>query len=65
MTKAPYNETIYNVGNSIFPGFNDKNGVMLCGYEFGYSKHDQYLEKNHKDEIEKKKSEINTFYGKS
>lgn len=65
MSKTPYNETIYNVGNSIFPGFNDKNGVMLCGYEFGNSKHDQYLEKNHKDEIEKKKSDINTFYGKS
>ncbi len=48
-----------------FPGFNDKNGIILCGYEWGYSKHDQHLEKNHKDEIEKKKLEINTFYSKS
>jgi|GEM_PF-4724526 len=65
MTKTPFNETTYNVGNSIFPGFNDKDGIILCGYEWGYSAHDQYLEKNHKDEIEKKKSEINTFYSKS
>lgn len=65
MSSNPYNETFYNVGNSIFPGFNDKNGVMLCGYEFGYNKHDQYLEKHRIDEIEEKKSEINTFYGKS
>lgn len=65
MNKTPYNETSYNVGNSIFPGFNDKEGLIICGYEWGYSKHDQYLEKNHKDEIEKKKSENNTFYSKS
>jgi hypothetical protein len=65
MPQTPFNETSYNVGNSIFPGFNDKNGLMICGYEFGYNKHDQYLEENHKDEIEKKQSEINTFYGKS
>lgn len=65
MFQTPYNETRHNVGNSIFPGFNDKNGVMLCGYEFGYNKHDQYLEKHHKDETEKRQSEINTFYDKS
>jgi hypothetical protein len=65
MSKIAYNETLYNVGNSIFPGFNDKNGVMLCGYEFGYNKHDQYLEENYKNEIEKKRLEINTFYEKS
>lgn len=65
MSKTAYNETRYNVGNSIFPGFNDKNGVMLCGYEFGFNKHDQYLEENHKDEIKKMKLEINTFYDKS
>lgn len=65
MSHTPYNETQYNVGNSIFPGFNDKSGVMLCGYEWGYSAHDQYLEENHKIEIEEKKSGINTFYEKS
>ena len=26
-----------NLGNSLFEGFNDKRGVMLCGYEFGES----------------------------
>ncbi|MBV5347799.1 hypothetical protein [Lamprocystis purpurea] len=30
-----------NVGNSIFKGFNDRSGIMLCGYEFGFSKYDQ------------------------
>ncbi len=65
MNKTPYNETSHNVGNSIFPGFNDKEGLIICGYEWGYSTYDQYLEKNHKDEIEKKKSENNTFYSKS
>lgn len=35
-----------NIGNSIFPGFNDKQGLMLCGYEWGNSKKDQEAEKN-------------------
>jgi hypothetical protein len=30
-----------NLGNSIFEGFNDKRGVMLCGYEWGFSQADQ------------------------
>jgi hypothetical protein len=24
-----------NLANSIFAGFNDKNGLMICGYEWG------------------------------
>lgn len=30
-----------NISNSIFEGFNDKNGLMICGYEHGHSKADQ------------------------
>jgi hypothetical protein len=30
-----------NIGNSIFPGFNDIQGLMLCGYEWGFSSCDQ------------------------
>jgi hypothetical protein len=30
-----------NIGNSIFPKLNDSNGIMLCGYEWGWSKEDQ------------------------
>lgn len=30
-----------NLGNSIFEGINDQNGLMLCGYEWGFSKKDQ------------------------
>ena len=30
-----------NIGNSIFPGFNDNQCLMLCGYEWGFSKSDQ------------------------
>ncbi len=32
-----------NVGHSIFPGLNDQNGLMICGYEWGFSKEDQRL----------------------
>ncbi len=65
MLKTPFNETTYNVGNSIFPGFNDNGGLILCGYEWGNSAHDQYLQINHKDTIQRKRSEINTFHSKS
>lgn len=30
-----------NIGNSVFKGFNDKHGLMICGYEWGFSKADQ------------------------
>ena len=30
-----------NIGNSVFKGFNDKDGIMICGYEWGFSKEDQ------------------------
>ena len=28
-------ENIYNVATGVFPGFNDKHGIMICGYEWG------------------------------
>lgn len=34
-----------NIANSIFPGFNDKHGIMFCGYEWGYDKEDQEADK--------------------
>ena len=30
-----------NLGNSIFKGLNDKHGLVICGYEYGWSKSDQ------------------------
>lgn len=30
-----------NIGNSIYKGLNDNNGIMICGYEWGFSKKDQ------------------------
>lgn len=33
-----------NVTNSIFEGFNDKHGLMICGYEHGHSVADQKRE---------------------
>ena len=30
-----------NIANSIFTGWNDRQGIMLCGYEWGWSKKDQ------------------------
>lgn len=35
-----------NLGNSIFQGFNDKHGLMLCGYEWGFSKDDQQAQES-------------------
>lgn len=35
-----------NLANSIFEGFNDKNGLMICGYEWGWSKEDQKLDES-------------------
>jgi hypothetical protein len=29
-----------NIGNSIYPGLNDNEGIMLCGYEWGGSEED-------------------------
>jgi hypothetical protein len=39
--QASYNPTNFNVGTSIFPGFNDRGGLVICGYEWGYNKKDQ------------------------
>jgi len=33
-----------NLGNSIYPTLNDQRGLMICGYEWGYSKEDQRRE---------------------
>lgn len=30
-----------NVGNSLFSGLNDRRGIAICGYEWGFSKKDQ------------------------
>lgn len=30
-----------NLGNGIFEGWNDQQGLMICGYEWGNSKKDQ------------------------
>ena len=30
-----------NLGNSLFKGYNDKHGLMICGYEWGWSKADE------------------------
>jgi hypothetical protein len=40
----------WNVGNTIFKGYNDKEGIMLCGYEWGFSKKDQETAKNNQEE---------------
>ena len=30
-----------NLGNSLFKGYNDKHGLIICGYEWGWSKADE------------------------
>ena len=64
MNVEPY-ESHLNIGNTVFPGFNDKKGIMLCGYEWGYSARDKYLETYHQDDIDKKRAQANTFFKKS
>jgi hypothetical protein len=59
---TPYNPHSFNVGNSIFPGFNDKNGLVVCGYEWGYSKKDRARQAN--EEYSDVKTTIDTFLSK-
>ncbi len=65
MSSSPYNCGEYNIGNSIFPGLNDRDGVMLCGYEWGFSRKDQQLAEKHAEEMVCKRSQILTFAQKS
>jgi hypothetical protein len=30
-----------NFATGLFKGYNDKDGIMLCGYEWGYSREDK------------------------
>lgn len=48
-----------NLGNSIFTGFNDKEGLMICGCEQGFSKKDQRDWEN--GTYEKAQNVIHTF----
>lgn len=54
----------FNIGNSIFPGINDKNGLMICGYEWGFSEADQKLYESG-EEVFFDKNAITTFSNKS
>lgn len=42
--------TKLNLGNAIFKGWNDQEGIMICGYEWGESKADQ--EKSEEIEVD-------------
>jgi hypothetical protein len=53
-----------NIGNSVFQGLNDKKGLMICGYEWGYSKEDQKLDESD-EECFYNKDAITTFSNKS
>ncbi len=53
-----------NIGNSIFHGFNDKNGLMICGYEWGFSEEDQKLVESGED-IFYEKDAVTIFSNKS
>lgn len=52
----------FSFGNSIFKGLNDEQGLLICGYEYGYSKED---EKHQTDEmIANKPNVVFTFANK-
>jgi len=44
MRAAPYIPADFNVGHAVFSGFNDRRGLVLCGYEWGHTKSDQSIE---------------------
>lgn len=54
-----------NLGNSIFKGFNDNHGIMICGYEWGFSKSDERdLNESGKNEFDINEDAITTFSNK-
>jgi len=53
-----------NIGNSVFPGLNDKNGLMICGYEWGFSEADRRLVESG-EEMFYDKDAVTTFPNKS
>lgn len=53
-----------NIGNSVFSGLNDKNGLMICGYEWGFSEADKKLFESG-EEVFFDKNAITTFSNKS
>lgn len=53
-----------NLGNSLFAGLNDKRGILICGYEFGFSKEDQRLLSNEIPQFFDKNAEA-TFSNKT
>lgn len=55
----------FNVGNSVFKGFNDKHGIFLCGYEWGYSKQDQLDDEVGRNNVDSKINAVTTFSNKS
>lgn len=56
---------IPNIGNSLFPEFNDSNGIMLCGYEWGYSKADQKYDEENPNEVADNQDVQHTFSNKA
>lgn len=62
----PYNSTEFNVGHSIFPGLNERGGLVICGYEWGYSAKDEELESDPERYAEMKEhlASIQTFHSK-
>lgn len=53
-----------NLGNSLFAGLNDKNGIVVCGYEWGFSQEDQRLISEEKD-VFFDKNAVTTFSNKT
>ncbi|MDO4223165.1 MAG: hypothetical protein Q4D05_03935 [Acinetobacter sp.] len=43
------NKSNLNFGNSLFEGFNDQHGLIICGYEYGLSKADEQAEQQSPD----------------
>lgn len=41
-----------NIGNTLFEGFNDKEGIMICGYEWGLPKEEIEKNKNSQTKID-------------
>ncbi len=66
MMNQPYNTSEFNVGHSIFPGLNEQGGLVICGYEWGYSANDREIENDpvRNAAMQERLAAIQTFHTK-
>ncbi|GHS90032.1 hypothetical protein FACS189487_11280 [Campylobacterota bacterium] len=54
-----------NIATGLFKGYNDKEGIMVCGYEWGYSKADLERDSKNDSPPPQDSSENNAIFSKN